>query len=57
MKFTLLGLLILAFSLQSQAKERRWQCTGKDDKELFRIDKSNYSRSRMRVGMTSLRNR
>lgn len=33
-------LIVLIIGNQAEAKERRWQCIGKDDKELIRLDKT-----------------
>ncbi len=33
-------LIVLVIGNQAEAKERRWQCIGKDDKELIRLDKT-----------------
>lgn len=33
-------LIVLVMGNQAEAQERRWQCIGKDDKELIRLDKT-----------------
>lgn len=33
-------LIVLVIGNQAEAQERRWQCIGKDDKELIRLDKT-----------------